>query len=67
MPPIVRVAVESVVPADMHKVVNGLKLLVQSDPSVEMFQQQTGEYVIVGAGELHLEVRKDCCAMYLIY
>ncbi|KAF8914910.1 P-loop containing nucleoside triphosphate hydrolase protein [Mucidula mucida] len=55
VPPIVRVAVESVVPADMHKVVNGLKLLVQSDPSVEMFQQQTGEYVIVGAGELHLE------------
>ena len=43
-------------PADMHKVVQGLKLLVQSDPSVEMFQQQTGEYVIVGAGELHLEV-----------
>lgn len=40
----------------MYKVIHGLKLLVQSDPSLEMFQQQTGEHVIVGAGELHLEV-----------
>ncbi|KIY72489.1 P-loop containing nucleoside triphosphate hydrolase protein [Cylindrobasidium torrendii FP15055 ss-10] len=55
VPPIVRVAVEAVVPADMYKVIHGLKLLVQSDPSLEMFQQQTGEHVIVGAGELHLE------------
>ncbi|KAK0201837.1 P-loop containing nucleoside triphosphate hydrolase protein [Desarmillaria ectypa] len=55
VPPIVRVAVESLLPADMPKVISGLKLLVQSDPSVESFQQQTGEHVIVGAGELHLE------------
>ncbi|TDL17714.1 P-loop containing nucleoside triphosphate hydrolase protein [Rickenella mellea] len=52
---IVRVAVESVEPADMPKVVRGLKLLSQSDPCVETFQQQTGEHVILGAGELHLE------------
>jgi ribosome assembly protein 1 len=40
----------------MPKLIAGLKLLVQSDPCVETFQQQTGEHVIVTAGELHLEV-----------
>ena len=43
-------------PADLSKLVHGLKLLSQSDPCVETFQQQTGEHVIVTAGELHLEV-----------
>ncbi|KAG6845124.1 hypothetical protein H0H87_000551 [Tephrocybe sp. NHM501043] len=54
-PPIVRVALEPALPADMPKLVNGLKLLSQSDPCVETFQQQTGEHVILTAGELHLE------------
>lgn len=40
----------------MPKLVRGLKLLSQSDPCVETFQQQTGEHVILTAGELHLEV-----------
>jgi len=53
----VRVALEPERPADMQKLVNGLKLLSQSDPCVETFQQQTGEHVILTAGELHLEVR----------
>lgn len=52
-----RVAVEPVHPADMPKLVKGLKLLGQSDPCVETFQQSTGEHVVLGAGELHLEVR----------
>ncbi|KAH8104488.1 translation elongation factor 2 [Cristinia sonorae] len=54
-PPIVRVALEPAVPADMPKLVRGLKLLAQADPCVETFQQQTGEHVILTAGELHLE------------
>ncbi|KAF9816904.1 hypothetical protein IEO21_03778 [Rhodonia placenta] len=53
--PIVRVALEPEVPADMPKLVRGLKLLSQADPCVETFQQQTGEHVILTAGELHLE------------
>jgi len=40
----------------MAKMIKGLKLLSQADPFVEVFQQQTGEWVILGAGELHLEV-----------
>ncbi|KAI0754909.1 translation elongation factor 2 [Daedaleopsis nitida] len=53
--PIVRVALEPEHPADMPKLVRGLKLLSQSDPCVETFQQQTGEHVILTAGELHGE------------
>lgn len=60
--PIVRVALEPERPADMPKLVNGLKLLSQSDPCVETFQQQTGEHVILTAGELHLEV----CSILLV-
>lgn len=41
----------------MPKLVTGLSLLAQADPCVETFQQQTGEHVILTAGELHLEVR----------
>jgi translation elongation factor EF-G len=53
-------------PNDMPKLVEGLKLLVQSDPCVESFQQQTGEHVILTAGELHLEVRGVICPSQLV-
>ena len=39
----------------MPKLVEGLKLLNQADPCVEVYVQETGEHVIVTAGELHLE------------
>ncbi|KAG8908436.1 Cytoplasmic GTPase/eEF2-like protein (ribosomal biogenesis) [Tulasnella sp. 403] len=57
--PIVRVALEPRNPADLPKLVSGLRLLSQADPCVETFQQQTGEYVILTAGELHLELTED--------
>ena len=41
----------------MPKLVEGLKLLNQSDPCVETLIQDTGEHVILTAGELHLEAR----------
>ncbi|KAI0647987.1 translation elongation factor 2 [Trametes meyenii] len=53
--PIVRVALEPEFPADMPKLIRGLKLLSQADPCVETFQQKTGEHVILTAGELHGE------------
>lgn len=60
-----RVALEPVYPADMQKLISGLKLLSQSDPCVETFQQQTGEHVILTAGELHLEV--DSFVFLMLY
>ncbi|CAL1526751.1 unnamed protein product [Lymnaea stagnalis] len=53
--PIVRVAVEPVNACDMNRLVKGLKLLNQADPCVEVRIQETGEHVIVAAGEVHLQ------------
>ena len=53
--PIVRVAVEPVHPSDMSALVEGLKLLNQADSCVEIVVQETGEHVLVTAGEVHLQ------------
>lgn len=55
--PVVRVAVQVKVPSDLPKLVEGLKRLAKSDPMVvTTTDQETGEHVIAGAGELHLEI-----------
>lgn len=54
-PPIVRVALEPVNPTDLNKMIEGLKLLEQSDPCAQYEMLPSGEHVIVTAGELHLE------------
>lgn len=53
--PIVRVALEPVNPADLEKMIGGMKLLEQSDPCAQYEVLQSGEHVILTAGELHLE------------
>jgi ribosome assembly protein 1 len=53
--PIVRVALEPVNPADLDKMIQGLHLLVQSDPCAEYEQFESGEHVLLTAGELHLQ------------
>ncbi|SPO02949.1 probable translation elongation factor eEF4 [Cephalotrichum gorgonifer] len=53
--PIVRVALEPENPADLDKMISGLHLLVQSDPCAEYEQFESGEHVLLTAGELHLE------------
>ena len=53
--PIVRVALEPTHPGDLDKMVRGLRLLEQADPAVTYEQLESGEHVILTAGELHLE------------
>ena len=53
--PIVRVALEPETPADLNKMVRGLELLVQSDPCAQYEHFESGEHVLLTAGELHLE------------
>jgi ribosome assembly protein 1 len=38
----------------MKALVRGMRLLYQSDPCVEILVQETGEHVIIAAGEVHL-------------
>jgi len=54
--PVVRVAVEPKNPADIAKLVEGLKRLSKSDPLVQCSIEETGEHIVAGAGELHLEI-----------
>ncbi|KAG7513172.1 elongation factor 2-like [Solea senegalensis] len=54
--PVVRVAVEAKNPADLPKLVEGLKRLSKSDPMVQCIIEESGEHIIAGAGELHLEI-----------
>ncbi|KAH7962324.1 hypothetical protein HPB52_015477 [Rhipicephalus sanguineus] len=53
--PILRVALEPRRLADMAALVRGLKLLHQADPCVQVLLQETGEHVLLTAGEVHLE------------
>jgi len=54
--PVVRVAVEPKNAADLPKLVEGLKRLAKSDPMVQCMIEESGEHIIAGAGELHLEI-----------
>jgi elongation factor 2 len=54
--PVVRVAVECKNPSDLPKLVEGLKRLAKSDPMVQCIIEESGEHIVAGAGELHLEI-----------
>eukprot|EP00746_Dinoflagellata_sp_MGD_P148688 gnl/MRDRNA2_/MRDRNA2_80862_c0_seq1.p1 gnl/MRDRNA2_/MRDRNA2_80862_c0~~gnl/MRDRNA2_/MRDRNA2_80862_c0_seq1.p1 ORF type:complete len:850 (+),score=49.80 gnl/MRDRNA2_/MRDRNA2_80862_c0_seq1:17-2566(+) len=53
--PVVRVAIEPKIASDLPKLVEGMKRLCKSDPMVQCTTEETGEHIISGAGELHLE------------
>ncbi|KAJ7502623.1 P-loop containing nucleoside triphosphate hydrolase protein [Mycena galericulata] len=53
---VVQVAVDVKNPADLPKLVEGLKRLSKSDPCVQTWIAETGEHIVAGAGELHIEI-----------
>jgi len=54
--PVVRVAVQPKNMQELPKLVEGLKRLAKSDPMVQVSYEESGECVVAGAGELHLEI-----------
>jgi elongation factor 2 len=54
--PVVRVAVEPKFASDLPKLVEGLKKLSKSDPLVVCYTEASGEHIIAGCGELHVEI-----------
>ncbi|KAJ2650862.1 translation elongation factor 2 [Coemansia sp. RSA 1250] len=54
--PVVQVAVGVENQQDLPKLIKGLKHLSKSDPCVLVTQLQSGEHIVAGAGELHLEI-----------
>jgi elongation factor 2 len=54
--PVVKVAVKPKDGKDLPKLVDGLKKLSKSDPLVVCTTEESGEHVIAGCGELHVEI-----------
>jgi len=54
--PVVKVAVRVKDGKDLPKLVEGLKKLSKSDPLVVCTTEESGEHVIAGCGELHVEI-----------
>lgn len=53
-PPIVRNAIEPVNPKDLPVLRQGLRVLMQSDSCVQVIIEESGEYVLLTAGDVHL-------------
>ncbi|CAD6499926.1 BgTH12-04031 [Blumeria graminis f. sp. triticale] len=54
--PVVQRSVEVKNAQDLPKLVEGLKRLSKSDPCVLTFISDSGQHIVAGAGELHLEI-----------
>merc|ERR1719298_327257 len=54
--PVVKVAVKPKDGKDLPKLVEGLKKLAKSDPLVVCSIEESGEHIIAGCGELHVEI-----------
>src|SRR3989344_1188714 len=55
--PVITIAIEPAKPQDLAKVVEVLKAAAKEDPSVKIkIDEQTGECLMSGMGELHLEI-----------
>lgn len=55
--PVVRMAVKAKNVQDLPKLIEGLKSLAKADPLVQCYTvEETGEHILAGCGELHLEV-----------
>merc|ERR1711988_678826 len=54
--PVVKVSVKAKDGKDLPKLVEGLKKLSKSDPLVVCTIEESGEHVIAGCGELHVEI-----------
>lgn len=54
--PVVRVAVNVKNASDLPKLVEGMKKLAKSDPLVLCLTEESGQHIIAGCGELHVEI-----------
>jgi elongation factor G len=58
--PVISMAVEPKTKADREKMAEGLQRLAEEDPTFRCFtNEETGQLIIAGMGELHLEIIRD--------
>ncbi|MFX0210558.1 MAG: GTP-binding protein, partial [Candidatus Hodarchaeota archaeon] len=55
--PVVTIAIEAKSPSELPKLAEGMQLMELVDPSLKTkINEETGEYLLSGTGELHLEI-----------
>ncbi|HRI11802.1 MAG TPA: elongation factor G [Verrucomicrobiota bacterium] len=58
--PVISMAIEPKTKADRDKMSDGLQRLAEEDPTFRVFtNEETGQLIIAGMGELHLEIIRD--------
>jgi elongation factor G len=58
--PVISMAIEPKTKADQDKMSQGLQRLAEEDPTFKCFtNEETGQLIIAGMGELHLEIIRD--------
>ncbi len=58
--PVISMAIEPKTKADQEKMSIGLQRLAEEDPTFKVFtNEETGQLIIAGMGELHLEIIRD--------
>ena len=58
--PVISMAIEPKTKADREKMGDGLQRLAEEDPTFKCFtNEETGQLIIAGMGELHLEIIRD--------
>ncbi len=58
--PVISMAIEPKTKADREKMAEGLQRLAEEDPTFRCFtNEETGQLIIAGMGELHLEIIRD--------
>lgn len=58
--PVISMAVEPKTKADRDRMTEGLQRLAEEDPTFRVFtNEETGQLIIAGMGELHLEIIRD--------
>jgi len=58
--PVISMAIEPKTKSDREKMVDGLQRLAEEDPTFRCFtNEETGQLIIAGMGELHLDIIRD--------
>ncbi|VEU20384.1 DEKNAAC101393 [Brettanomyces naardenensis] len=59
-PPVFSVSIEPTTVADRRKLESSLQVLLREDPSLRLtFDDESGQMILSGMGELHLEITRD--------
>lgn len=53
--PVVKVAIEPLVPSDLPKMIDAIRRVNRSYPLLKTKVEESGEHILIGTGELHLD------------